>query len=116
MLTLYGIPNCDTVKKARRWLMEQGIEYRFHDYRREGLDEDRLRRWVRELGWESLLNTRGLAWRRLPPRRKAPLDEARAIELMLEEPALIRRPLLDLGRRRQVGFDPAVYRELLTKD
>lgn len=112
MITLYGIPNCDTVKRAQRWLAARGIDYRFHDFRRDGLDAARLTSWTRELGWEALVNTRGLTWRRLPATEKANLTEARAIKLMLAQPTLIKRPLLDLGRRRYVGFDPHRYGEL----
>ena len=112
MITLYGIRNCDTVKKAQRWLDAHGVAFRFHDYRQDGIDAVRLRAWVKELGWETLLNTRGLTWRRLPPQDKADLTPARAVALMLAQPALLKRPLLDLGRRRHVGFDPAVYRAL----
>lgn len=112
MLHLYGITHCDTMKKARAWLDARGIAYRVHDYRREGLTEDQLRAWAAELGWERLLNRRGTTWRRLPPAAKASLDEAGAIRLMLEQPALIRRPLLDLGTRRHLGFDEAGYATL----
>ncbi len=112
MVTLYGIPNCDTIRKARRWLDEHGVEYRFHDFRKDGLERSRLQAWVDELGWETLLNKRGLMWRRLPADKKTDLDESRAVALLLEEPAMIKRPVLDLGDRRIVGFSDARYEEL----
>jgi arsenate reductase (glutaredoxin) len=114
MITLYGITNCDTVKKARRWLADHGVEYRFHDYRKDGLDESRLRAWVEELGIESLLNRKGTTWRRLPPEVQTDIDQASAIRLMLEQPSLIRRPLLDTGAVRLVGFSEAGYRDLFS--
>jgi arsenate reductase (glutaredoxin) len=112
MITLYGITNCDTVKKARRWLTDHAVEYRFHDYRKDGLDESRLQAWVEELGIKSLLNRKGTTWRRLPPEVQADIDQASAIRLMLEQPSLIRRPLLDTGAVRLVGFSEADYRDL----
>jgi arsenate reductase len=104
MTTLYGIKNCDTVKKARAWLDERGIAYGFHDYKVAGIDEARLRSWARELGWERLLNRAGTTFRKLPEADKEGLDEGKAIALMLAQPSMIRRPLLDLGDRRLVGF------------
>lgn len=114
-MIVYGIPNCDTIKKTRRWLEEQGIDYRFHDFRKDGLCPRQLMEWVMELGWEPLLNRRGLTWRKLPEEVKSDLDRDRAIELMTEFPALIKRPVLDTGTRRVVGFDPARYTSLLIK-
>jgi Spx/MgsR family transcriptional regulator len=113
MLTLYGIPNCDTVKKARAWLAARGIAYRFHDFRRDGLPEPLLRAWVAELGWESLLNRQGTTWRKLPPEQREGLDEAGAIRLMLASPAMIRRPVLDTSDARHLGFSDVRYREIL---
>lgn len=112
MTTLYGIANCDTVKKARRWLDEHGVAYAFHDYRRDGLDEPRLRGWAAELGWETLLNRRGTTWRRLPSAVREGIDAESAIGVMLESPAIIRRPLLDMGQTRHVGFSPDAYQAL----
>ncbi len=111
-ITLYGIRNCDTMKKARQWLDAHGVDYHFHDYRKDGLDEQQLRAWVDELGWETLLNKRGLTWRKLPPEVREAIDEESAIQIMRENPAIIKRPLLDLGDRRVVGFDEARYAEL----
>jgi arsenate reductase len=113
MLILYGIPNCDTVKKARAWLDARGIAYRFHDYKKAGIDEGRLRGWTAELGWERLLNRAGTTFRKLPHADKADLDEDKAIALMLAQPSMIRRPVLDLGGRRLVGFSEESWRAAL---
>ena len=113
-ITLYGIRNCDTMRKARQWLDAHGVDYQFHDYRKDGLDEEQLRAWVDELGWEALLNKRGLTWRKLPPEVREAIDKESAIQIMRENPAIIKRPLLDLGDRRVVGFDEARYAELFS--
>ena len=112
MITLYGIPNCDTMKKARAWLDDHRIEYRFHDYRKAGVDAEMLHAWVKELGWEALLNRRGMMWRRLPQATKDRIDQATAIEVMRESPSIIKRPLLDTGERRYVGFTPERYERI----
>lgn len=112
MTTIYGIKNCDTIRKARRWLEEHGVEYRFHDHRTDGLDPLRLRAWAETLGWEKLLNRNGTTFRKLPPQRRENLDEETAIELMLDQPALIRRPLLERGETLQLGFKPTEYAAL----
>ncbi len=109
MTTLYGIKNCDTIKKARKWLEAHGVDYRFHDFRADGLDEKRLRGWVKQLGWETLLNRRGTTWRKLPEADREGIDAARAIELMLEQPALIKRPVLEHGKDVCVGFKEEEY-------
>jgi arsenate reductase len=106
---LYGISNCDTVRKARAWLDSRGIAYDFHDYRKGGLDPSRLAAWAAELGWEKLLNRSGTTFRKLPDADKEGLDEGRALVLMLASPSMIRRPLIDLGDRRLIGFDENVY-------
>jgi arsenate reductase len=108
-LVLYGIRNCDTMKKARAWLDERGIAYRFHDYKAEGIDRERLALWCGKLGWETLLNRAGTTFRKLPDGDKAGLDEAKAIELMLAQPSMIKRPVLDLGGRFVAGFKPEFY-------
>lgn len=115
MIKLYGIPNCDTMKKARAWLSEHGIDYEFHDYKKLGIDEKMLRAWVRELGWKPLLNTRGMMWRKVPQEVKDSIDEASAIALMLETPSIIKRPVLDTGSQRQVGFKPEQYAQIFGK-
>jgi len=109
--TIFGIPNCDTVKKARHWLEANGIPYRFHDFRKDGLDRATLEGWADELGWERLLNRSGTTFRALTDEAKRDLDRGRAIELMLAQPTLIRRPVLDLGSRRLCGFKPELYAE-----
>ena len=101
MITLYGIANCDTIKRARRWLVVHRVEYRFHDYRKDGLTETQLRAWAAELGWEAMLNRRGQTWRNLPEAVRAGIDQESAIQVMLDAPAIIRRPLLDTGELRR---------------
>lgn len=108
-ITLYGIRNCDTVKKARAWLDGRGVAYAFHDYKVAGIDRTRLTQWCSELGWERVMNRAGTTFRKLAEIDKAGLDEARAIRLMLEQPSLIKRPVLDLGKRRLIGFKPEDY-------
>lgn len=105
-VTLYGIPNCDTVKKARAWLAGRGVEVVFHDYKKQGVPEAQLRGWVKALGWEALLNRKGSTWRKLDPARQAAVtDAASAITLMLEQPSVIRRPVLLRGEALRVGFE-----------
>jgi arsenate reductase len=104
MITIYGIKNCDTMKKARAWLDAKGIAYAFHDYKASGIDEAHLRAWSRELGWDKLLNRAGTTFRALPEAEKADLDEDKAVALMLAQPSMIKRPVLDLGDRRLLGF------------
>lgn len=106
---MYGIRNCDTVKKARAWLDARGVAYAFHDYKTAGIDAARLRAWAAELGWEKLLNRAGTTFRKLPDAAKEGLDADKAIALMLAQPSMIKRPLLDLGGRRLPGFSPAAY-------
>ena len=108
-VTLYGIRNCDTVKKARAWLDARGVDYAFHDYKTAGLERERLQRWCEELGWESLLNRAGTTFRKLPDADRRNLDAKKAVTLMLAQPSLIRRPVLDLGGRRLLGFKPEAY-------
>ncbi len=116
MITLYGISNCDTVRKARKWLTAQAIEYRFHDYRKDGLPQALLQDWADELGWESLLNKRGSTWRQLPEPVRSAVDASSAIQLMLEQPAMIKRPLLDLGTSRHLGFNANDYQQLFSNN
>ena len=112
MITLYGIPNCDTMKKARQWLDARGLDYVFHNYRKQGLDERTLRAWVAELGWETLLNRRGMMWRKVPQEVREGIDEETAIALMLETPSIIKRPVLDTCEARHVGFKPEQYEDI----
>ena len=111
--TLYGIKNCDTMKKARAWLDGHGVAYVFHDYKLAGIDRARLEGWCRELGWETVLNRAGTTFRKLADAEKVGLDEARAVALMLAQPSMIKRPVLDLGNRRLVGFKPELYEAAL---
>ena len=108
---LYGIPNCDTVKKARAWLGSHDVSYRFHDYKKAGVPEDRLRVWVAAVGWLMLLNREGTTFRKLPDAEKRDLDEARAIALMLAHPSAIKRPVIQSSDVLLVGFAPERYAE-----
>jgi Spx/MgsR family transcriptional regulator len=111
-VNLYGIPNCDTMKKARTWLESHGIEYRFHDYKKTGIDRDTLAAWAQVVGWETLLNRTGTTFRKLPDSAKQDLDERRALKLMLEQPSMIKRPVLESGKKLLVGFSPEKYSAL----
>jgi arsenate reductase (glutaredoxin) len=113
MITIHGIRNCDTMKKARAWLDGQGVTYAFHDYKTQGIAPETLAGWARELGWEVLLNRAGTTFRKLPDAEKQGLDEARALALMLAQPSMIKRPVLDLGPRRIVGFSAESYAQAL---
>jgi arsenate reductase (glutaredoxin) len=108
-ITIYGIRNCDTMKKARAWLDDHGIAYDFHDYKTAGIEKSRLKQWSDELGWETLLNRAGTTFKKLPDADKGALTESKAIALMLAQPSMIKRPVLDLGSRRVVGFKPDIY-------
>ncbi|KTW01027.1 ArsC family transcriptional regulator [Sphingomonas yabuuchiae] len=110
--TLYGIPNCDTMKKARVWLDQHGVEYRFHNYKAEGIDEDTLRRWVDQVGWEKLLNRAGTTFRKLDEADRQDIDADKAIRLMQAQPSLIKRPVLDRDGTLTVGFKPEIYAEI----
>lgn len=109
MLTLYGIPNCDTVKKARVWLDEAGVAYAFHDYKKAGAGPAALRAWIAEHGWETVLNRAGTTFRKLPEADRTGLDADRAVALMVAQPSMIKRPVLDLGGRTLVGFKPDIW-------
>jgi arsenate reductase len=114
MTTLYGIPNCDTVKKARVWLEGRGAAHAFHDYKKAGVDEAALRGWVAAHGWETVLNRKGTTFRALPDADKADLDADRAVRLMLAQPSMIKRPILALDDGRTlVGFDPKAWEAAL---
>jgi arsenate reductase len=109
MTILYGIPNCDTVKKARAWLDAQGVAYTFHDYKKAGIDAATLRGWSARLGWEALLNRAGTTFRKLPEAARADLDEDKAIALMLAQPSMIKRPVIVQGDTLLAGFKPDTY-------
>ena len=108
-ITIYGIKACDTMKKARAWLDAHGVEYAFHDYKAQGVEESRLTDWAKAVGWEALLNRSGTSFRKLPDAEKAGLDEAKAIALMLAQPSMIKRPVLDVAGKLIVGFKPETY-------
>lgn len=112
-VTLYGIKNCDTMKKARDWLGANGVGYTFHDYKVEGIDRARLENWAHSVGWEALLNRTGTTFRKLPEADRADLNESKAIALMLAQPSMIKRPVLELGGRLLVGFKAEQYQEAL---
>ena len=112
MTTLFGIKNCDTIKKARKWLEQHQIDYQFHDYRTDGLDEAWLTETEKQLGWESLLNTRGTTFRKLPEQDRQSLDRDKALRLMLEYPAMIKRPVMIHENVYTLGFKPERYAEI----
>ena len=113
MNTLYGIKNCDTVKKARQWLDSNAIDYRFRDFRSDGLTQELIQYWIEKSGWKTLLNQRSTSWRQLSDEQKSDLSEDKAIQLMLEIPTLIKRPILDTGSRVIVGFKAEDYQAAL---
>ncbi|CAH0353366.1 ArsC family reductase [soil metagenome] len=108
-ITMYGIKNCDTIKKARTWLDSNGIAFAFHDYKASGIDAATVRCWVDEHGWEVILNRAGTTYRALPDADKQGIDADKAVALMVANPSMIKRPVLDLGDRRLVGFKPDAY-------
>ena len=111
-ITIYGIKNCDTMKKARAWLDKHGIDYTFHDYKTVGIERERLEQWCKKVGWETLLNRAGTTFRKLPDKDKNGIDAKKAMALMLSQPSMIKRPVLDLGGGKLlVGFKPEVYGE-----
>lgn len=112
-ITLYGIKACDTMKKARTWLDEQGVSYAFHDYKVSAIDAASLQKWCDEHGWDKVLNRAGTTFRKLNEADKQDLDQAKAIALMLAQPSMIKRPVLDLGERTLLGFKPELYAQAL---
>ena len=108
-ITIYGIKNCDTMKKARAWLDGHGVPYSFHDYKSEGIAKDKLKVWSDEVGWEILLNRAGTTFRKLPDSDKEGLSERKALALMLAQPSMIKRPVLEFGGKLLVGFKPEIY-------
>ena len=111
-MKMYGIPNCNTIKKAKNALTAKGIDFEFHNYKKDGMDKQTLQNWVKQVGWEVLLNRRGTTFRQLSDTDKANIDESKAIALMLAHPSMIKRPVLDTGDKIIVGFDEAVYAAL----
>ena len=112
MITIYGIPNCDTMKKARTWLGAHKVAYAFHDYKKAGIDKDVLEGWVKKVGWEVLLNRAGTTFKKLPDVDKDNVTEKKAIALMLAQPSMIKRPVLEAKGKLTVGFKPDVYQAL----
>ncbi|KSV86741.1 ArsC family reductase [Sinorhizobium sp. GL28] len=112
-VTIYGIKNCDTMKKARTWLEGRGIDYRFHDYKAEGIDRRHLERWCKEAGWETVLNRAGTTFRKLDDADKQDLDQEKAIALMLAQPSMIKRPVLEADGNLLIGFKPDLYEAAL---
>ena len=114
-ITLYGIKACDTMKKAMTWLDDNGVDYHFHDYKKVGASEAELRQWIDTLGWETVINRRGTTWRKLPQDLRDSMDVDKAVAAALDNPSLIKRPMLDTGSALEAGFSPARYSELLGK-
>ena len=111
-ITIYGIKNCDTMKKARAWLDKKGVAYAFHDYKTAGIARERLEQWEKKVGWETLLNRAGTTFRKLPDKDKTELNAKKALALMLDQPSMIKRPVLDLGGGKLlVGFAPEQYQK-----
>ncbi len=113
-VTIYGIKACDTMRKARSWLDSHDVDYTFHDYKTQGIESEMLGAWSQAVGWEVLLNRAGTTFRKLPDSAKQGLTEAKAIALMVAQPSMIKRPVLDVDGRLVVGFDPAVYANTFT--
>ncbi|MGF1753873.1 ArsC family reductase [Vibrio makurazakiensis] len=107
--TMFGIPNCDTIKKAKKWLQAENIEFDFHDYRKQGIDEDLVKTFCSELGWELVLNKRGTTYRQLSQEQKDSLNESTVIDLLVEHPAMIKRPILKVGEQFHIGFKADQY-------
>ena len=114
-ITIYGIKNCDTMKKARAWLDKRGVDYVFHDYKTAGVERAQLEEWAKKVGWETLLNRAGTTFRKLPDADKADLTEKKAIALMLASPSMIKRPVLEKGGKLMVGFEPNLYANAFVK-
>ncbi|MEN3749212.1 ArsC family reductase [Sphingomonas sp. HF-S3] len=113
MIAIHGIKNCDTMKKAFTWLEEHRVAYRFHDYKKEGADRARLLKWIEAEGWETLLNRAGTTFRNLPDEVRASVDRDSAIELMLDQPSMIKRPVLEYPGGVLIGFKPDLYARAL---
>jgi arsenate reductase len=115
-MKVYGIPNCNTVKKAINWLKLNNPEFEFHDYKKKGISQEKLQQWSEKAGWETLVNKKGTTWRTLPPDQQQMItDEKSAIELMIQKPSVIKRPVIETGRKLIVGFDEEKYNNSLKK-
>ena len=113
-VVMYGIKNCDTIKKAKKWLETNGVEFTFHDYRTQGLSDELLASLESSLGWEAMLNKRGTTWRKLPEETKDAINKETALIIMLENPAIIKRPILDTGKTLELGFSATAYQQLFS--
>ena len=116
MITLYAIPNCNTVKKARAWLDEHQIDYEFHNYKKQGIDRETLQQWVDELGWETVINRKGMTWRKLDEATRNSMDADKAIDIMLQNQSIIKRPLIIKGDKKILGFNEDEYQEFFLSD
>jgi arsenate reductase len=114
-VTVYGIKNCDTMKKARAWLDKRGVDYAFHDYKTAGIGRGQLEGWAKDVGWEKLLNRAGTTFRKLSDKDKEGITQAKAIKLMLDQPSMIKRPVLETGKTLLVGFSPEEYEKAFGK-
>ena len=112
MITVFGIKNCDTIKKARNWLTDQGIEYQFHDFRTNGIDQDRIETWIQQAGWETVLHRRGTTWRKLDAAIQDTVNRDTVAALLAEHPAMIKRPVLDIDGDISIGFKPDLYQRI----
>ena len=115
MTTVYGIKNCDTMKRAFAWLKQHEVEHDFHDYKKAGVNTELLKAWSDQVGWEKLLNTRGTTWRKLSEDQRHDMNETKALQLMRQQPSLIKRPVIDHSETLLVGFDNAAYERLFNK-
>ncbi len=113
MITVYGISNCDTVRKARAWLANEGLDYRFHDFKKTGVPEDHLDDWLERFGWEMVINRRGMSWRRLPAEEREAMDVVRARDAALANPSLIKRPVVEHNGNTLIGFSADDWQEAL---
>ena len=113
MIKIYGIPNCDTIKKARRWLDSHNVEYTFHDYKKSGVPDKKLKKWEESVGWETLLNRRGTTWQKLDDKIKSNISAKSALKVMFDNPSAIKRPILESGKKLLVGFNEKDYEEII---
>tara|TARA_B100001057_G_C22432024_1_gene787825 strand:+ start:204 stop:599 length:396 start_codon:yes stop_codon:yes gene_type:complete len=113
-VTMYGIPNCDTIKKAKKWLENQQVDYHFHDYRKHGIDKPMVEQFCHQLGWENVINKRGTTYRQLSQEQKDSLNETSVIQLLVDQPAMIKRPILSHGEQLHVGFKPDTYQSIFS--
>lgn len=114
MITVYGISNCDSVKKARKWLQERGVEYIFHDFRKDGISVDMINKWLDQIEWQNCINKKSTTWKQLSDVEKARIDEQKDISLLIDRPTLIKRPVLSYNDQYIVGFDDSTYTKILT--